>query len=42
MLNIKNVYRVKIASMKIKAKDFIYPEGYLPLEFYEEFDDENL
>ncbi|HAF07749.1 MAG: V-type sodium ATP synthase subunit C [candidate division TA06 bacterium 32_111] len=42
MLNIKNVYRVKISSMNIKSKDFIYPEGYLPLEFFEEFDDENL
>lgn len=42
MLNIKNVYRVKVSSLKLKFKDFIYPEGFLPLEFFERYENENL
>jgi len=42
MLNIKNIYRVKIAGMNIKFKDFIYPEGFLSFEFFEKFENENL
>ncbi|MGE3062795.1 MAG: V-type ATPase subunit [bacterium] len=42
MLNIKNVYRSKVAGEKFRYEEFLYIGGYLDVDFFRQFEQESI
>lgn len=42
MLNIKNIYRAKVAEEEIKFEEFLYDNGFLPVKELKKFENESI